>query len=85
MATERVFKYAVWYTQGGGLVRRVGGQHIFVEKPHPSVGLDVGDDMPEEWGLAPANDIAMQEMEASLWSDFDKAEVDYTHRGHRTR
>ena len=56
-------KYAVWGTQGGGLVREVNpGQFIFVEKPD-CPGLDVGDLMPDQWGIIPANDKARQEMD----------------------
>mgnify|MGYP001577689940 CR=1 FL=1 len=59
--SERQFHYPVYGTQGGGLVRQVGTTYIFVEKPD-CPGLDVGDAMPEEWGLAPANDRAREEM-----------------------
>ncbi len=54
------FKFPVWGTQGGGLVRAVSGKYIFVTEPN-CPGLTVGDEMPEEWGLAPANDLARQE------------------------
>ena len=53
--------YPVWGTQGGGLVRQSGAHYIFVEKPD-CPGLDVGDRMPDEWGLAPANNAARDEM-----------------------
>jgi hypothetical protein len=54
--------YAVWATQGGGLVRETGGIFIFIEPPE--WGFQVGDEMPEEWGIAPANDAAQAE-----WDD----------------
>lgn len=57
---EREFRYPVYGTQGGGLVREVSGKFIFVEKPD-CPGLDVGDEMPEEWGIVPANHHARRE------------------------
>ena len=59
----REYKYPVWGTQGGGLVREVNGACIFVEKPD-CAGLDVGDEMPKEWDLIPANHRARLQMEA---------------------
>lgn len=60
---EREYNFPVWGTQGGGLVREVGvNKYIFVEKPNIP-GLDVGDYMPEEWGIIPANSHARQDME----------------------
>ena len=53
LSTKR-YDYPVYGTQGGGLVRSVGQTYIFVEKPD-CPGLDVGDEMPEEWGVIPAN------------------------------
>ncbi len=58
MAQETEYSFPVFDTQGGGLVREVGeGTFIFVEKPS-CPGFEVGDIMPEEWGLAPGNDKA---------------------------
>ena len=54
---SRDYRYAVWGTQGGGLVREVQGTFIFVEKPQ-CPGLDVGDEMPQEWDIIPANQQA---------------------------
>ncbi len=59
---ERQFDYPVWATQGGGLAREVNGTYIFIEKPPGCPGLGVGDNVPEEWGLAPANERARQKM-----------------------
>ena len=57
---ERTYNYPVFGTQGGGLVREVSQNpfiYVFVEKPdYP--GLDVGDTMPKEWDIAPANQAA---------------------------
>ncbi len=51
------FDYAVWGTQGGGLVRQVGNSFIFVTAPN-CPGLKAGDTMPEDWGIAAANQAA---------------------------
>ncbi|OHA20743.1 MAG: hypothetical protein A2849_01665 [Candidatus Taylorbacteria bacterium RIFCSPHIGHO2_01_FULL_51_15] len=58
---EKEYGYPVWGTQGGGLVRQMGKNYIFVEKPD-CPGLDVGDFMPEEWGIIPANSSARKEI-----------------------
>lgn len=58
----RGFNYPVWGTQGGGLVRETDGMYIFVSKPD-CPGLDVGDEMPEDWSIVPANRRAMLEEE----------------------
>ncbi len=64
-----VYDYPVWATQGGGLVRHESGnRYIFVKKPDCQ-GLKVGDEMPEEWGVIPANDHARQDMAAHDWLD----------------
>ena len=61
----RVYNFPVFTTQGGGLVRDVNGRFIFIEKPN-CPGLDVGDDMPAEWGIRPANNPAQQEVERDM-------------------
>lgn len=53
---------SLWATQGGGLVRQCGDRYVFVEKPE-CPGFDVGDFMPKEWGVVPANNAARQELE----------------------
>ena len=53
----RTYNYPVYGTQGGGLVREVNGTYIFVEKP-TCPGLDIGDEMPQEWSIVAANDLA---------------------------
>jgi hypothetical protein len=59
---QQNYRYPVWATQGGGLVREAGSGYIFIEKPD-CPELDVGDTMPDEWGLIPANDLATTEMD----------------------
>tara|TARA_B100000745_G_scaffold271617_1_gene199099 strand:- start:86 stop:358 length:273 start_codon:yes stop_codon:yes gene_type:complete len=54
---------AKWATQGGGLAAGGKGERlIFIEAPD-CPGLDVGDPVPEEWGLIPVNDAAHEEMD----------------------
>ncbi|MBU0597942.1 hypothetical protein KKF61_03005 [Patescibacteria group bacterium] len=60
---EKVYDYPVWATQGGGLVREVGGMLIFVESPPNFPELNVGDEMPAEWGIAAANNHARDQVE----------------------
>ena len=51
-------RFPVWATQGGGLVREgPDGTMTFIETPD-CPGLEVGDTMPEEWGIIPANNLA---------------------------
>ena len=57
---ERRYNFPVFGTQGGGLVREVRGVYIFVTKPE-CPGLDVGDEMPTEWSIAAANDLATEQ------------------------
>ena len=71
----RVYDYPVYGTQGGGLVREVNGVYVFIEKP-TCPGLDVGDKMPEEWGIIPANDHALDEMKRDEWGPEDQAMFD---------
>ena len=72
---ERAYNYSVWATQGGGLVREVNGTYIFVEKSD-CPGLDVGDEMPVEWGIIPANSYARNDMDRHEWSSDDQAIFD---------
>jgi len=52
-------KYPVYKTQGGGFAREVGGHFIFIEEPD-CPGFCVGDDVPSEWDLQPANELARE-------------------------
>lgn len=54
------FPFAVWGTQGGGLVGWVGGYYVFVTDSG-CPGFKVGDVMPMEWGVEPANGAARDE------------------------
>jgi hypothetical protein len=56
------YLYPVYTTQYGGMVRWVGDTrtYIFVEKPNYPGELDVGDTMPQEWSVTPANEEAWQ-------------------------
>lgn len=70
MPNVRQYRFPVWGTQGGGLVRRIGDKYVFVEKPDVP-GLDVGDTMPHEWGVIEANDLARDEV---MKEEFGPAE-----------
>ena len=60
---EKAYDFPVYYTQGGGLAREVApGICVFVEEPVGS-GLKVGDTMPKEWGIIPANELAKEQMQ----------------------
>ena len=55
------YDFAVWATQGGGLVSAGLGDdrtYRFVEAPPDQPDLKVGDELPPEWGLIPANTAA---------------------------
>jgi hypothetical protein len=73
------YKFPVYGTQGGGLAREVNGKYIFVEKPD-CPGLDIGDEVPEQWDLIPANQSAKDSEEFARSGDeffetaFDEAE-----------
>lgn len=55
------YNFAVYATQGGGVVREVNGSYVFVEAPPLGMGLGIGDIMPEEWGIIPVNQQARNE------------------------
>lgn len=55
---SKTYNFPVFATQGGGLVREASRnpyRYVFVEAPPEGMGLGVGDFMPEEWDLIPAN------------------------------
>ena len=54
------YPYSLYGTQGGGLARREGSRFIFIEAPDIT-GLEVGDDVPDQWDLIPANKNARDE------------------------
>ena len=68
----REYNFPVFTTQGGGLVRVVRDTFIFVEKPN-CPGLDVGNEMPEEWGIQPANKLAREFMGTDLSNPLEQA------------
>ncbi len=55
---DKKYDFAVWGTNGGGLVREAGsdnlGVYIFITDPGVE-GLRVGSAMPDQWSIAPAN------------------------------
>lgn len=71
--SERVYNFPVFASQGGGLVREVSKnpyRYIFVEKPD-CPGLDVGDYMPDEWDIVPANQAARDLVNREQFDDLD--------------
>lgn len=56
--TEPSFSFAVWRTENGGLVRKRGEDYVFVEMPN-CLKFEIGDVMPDEWDITPANDEAL--------------------------
>jgi hypothetical protein len=58
---KRYPDFAVWATQGGGLVKCFGTTYVFVEAPDSIFGLKAGDAMPTEWDVAPVNRLAREE------------------------
>ena len=63
------YDFPVYGTQGGGLVREIGGRYIFVTVPDCD-GLAVGDELPEQWSIVPANESAR---ELALQADREDA------------
>lgn len=57
--------YAVWKTEGGGLVKRIPGERFeFVVAPIESPDnrqYKVGDKMPDGWSIHPYNSLAVIE------------------------
>ncbi len=75
------YDFPVYGTQGGGLVRQQGNDFIFVEL-HESLkytGLKLGDKMPPEWDMIPANELARAEVakESGDLLDDDDFWIDY--------
>ena len=71
MTEERVYNFPVYGTQGGGLVREVAPNLFeFVEKPN-CPGLEVGDFMPEEWSIVPANQHAREVLDQEMFEDSE--------------
>lgn len=69
---QKTYAFPVWGTQGGGLVREIktsnGYRYIFVEAPPFGMGLGVGDFMPEEWDIIPANQQAREEVDREYFT-----------------
>jgi hypothetical protein len=56
---EEEYTYPVYYASGGGLVKEeTSGKYVFVEAPPHIPSLTEGDEMPEKWGVTPANSLA---------------------------
>lgn len=55
------YKFPVYGTQGGGIVREINNKYYFIIAPEHVSGLTIGDEMPQEWSIVPANDLARKE------------------------
>lgn len=72
-----IVTYPVFATQGGGYARLLDDKFIFVVAPSTNMGLNVGDEVPEEWGLEPVNKAAQDltkealETAAGRWEEND--------------
>ena len=74
---EQKFNFPVYATQGGGLARRVGEVYVFVTDSD-CPGLGIGEIVPQEWDLIPANGQAQTEM-----SERDFNEDDFYNEDHQ--
>ncbi len=57
----KIYNFPVFFTQGGGLVRPVVDNpfdYVFVEVPVLAAAVKIGDVMPRDWEVEPANDLA---------------------------
>ena len=59
---KKGYNFAVWGTQGGGLVREVNGKFVFVEPPSNFPEFNVGSEKPFDWDIIPANEFARQDL-----------------------
>jgi len=66
------YKEPIFFCQGEALVREiVGGEVYQLLEAIPSCGLEVGDNIPKEWGLLPANKAARMLMEQDQFGPDD--------------
>lgn len=62
------YDFPVWGTPGDGLVRALGDGFVFVKAPEEArLGFKVGDRMPDEWDIVPANSHACKMWEDDGW------------------
>jgi len=71
------YKFPVFGTQGGGLVREINGKCYFVEAPPEGMGLTVGDKLPEHWSTIPANELARQLLRDEALKEGDNFVIKY--------
>jgi len=64
------YNFPVYGTQGGGLAKEEYGVFVFIEAPD-CPGLAIGDKVPDEWDLAPANAKARAKSEQDCLLDDD--------------
>ena len=78
MADDR-YNFPVYGTQGGGLARKSGNLYIFVEAPKEVPSLQVGDAVPDDWDIVPANAAARDDGlgDETLEEPYSDKEMDY--------
>jgi hypothetical protein len=72
---ERTYNFPVFAAQGGGLVREVEianrtYEYFFVEVPEGFM-FAVGDKMPTEWDIVPANGAAQELISREQFDELD--------------
>jgi hypothetical protein len=55
----------IFSTYHNGFVRRVGDRFFFIEKPN-FPGIEVGDELPDDWELVPANEETLAAIERQI-------------------
>ena len=65
------YRFPVYSTKGGGLVRPVNGAYVFVSESDLP-GLGVGEIMPKNWWIVPANQLAVQ-LDNEQWIKWQKS------------
>ena len=72
------FKQPVFWSQGEALVEEVSRNpfvYRFLE-PVPSCGFNVGDIMPSQWDIIPANKAARDLLEREQFGDDEEPDLD---------
>jgi hypothetical protein len=64
--------FPVYATQGGGYATREGDQYLWLSGIPPFVNAEIGDPIPDEWGVTSANDAASREAEEeAAWATHE--------------
>ena len=66
----------LYATQGGGFATSFNGGYVWHSEIPDGIFAQVGDRIPEEWGVAAANAAAHQDQDDALMDGFDFPEED---------